>query len=109
MTLQSKKFQRRKEDFTCEHCGAQVIGDGYTNHCPECLWSKHVDDAPGDRLSTCNGPMPPVDLLTEKNEDILTHRCQTCGHIKRNKTSKQDNSDALIKLAVVLAKQRAVK
>ena len=24
-------------------------GNGYTNHCPKCLWSKHVDINPGDR------------------------------------------------------------
>ncbi|MEK7158524.1 MAG: RNHCP domain-containing protein, partial [Patescibacteria group bacterium] len=45
----SRTFQRRVEDFTCESCGAQVTGDGYTNHCPQCLVSKHVDVYPGDR------------------------------------------------------------
>ncbi|MFA6992594.1 MAG: RNHCP domain-containing protein, partial [Candidatus Gracilibacteria bacterium] len=38
-----KRFSRTIEDFVCEKCGAKVKGDGYTNHCPKCLWSKHVD------------------------------------------------------------------
>jgi hypothetical protein len=68
-----------------------------------------VDDAPGDRLSTCHGLMSPVDLLTEKNEDILTHRCQTCGHTKRNRVANRDNREVLIALAVTLAKQKAAR
>ncbi len=109
MVLQSKKFQRRKEDFTCGHCGAQVVGDGYTNHCPECLWSMHVDVDPGDRLATCDGLMPPIDFLTVKNEDILTHKCQVCGHTKRNRVAKRDNRDTLYAFAVALAKRRAAR
>jgi len=50
-----KKFQKKKEDFKCEKCGREVIGTGYTNHCPDCLWSKHVDVNPGDRQSKCLG------------------------------------------------------
>ena len=42
-------FTRKVEDFTCEHCGREVHGNGYTNHCPHCLHSKHVDVNPGDR------------------------------------------------------------
>src|SRR3989338_8156335 len=45
----SRRFQRTKEDFTCERCGFFVRGSGYTNHCPQCLWSKHVDVNPGNR------------------------------------------------------------
>ncbi|MFN2146641.1 MAG: RNHCP domain-containing protein, partial [Anaerolineales bacterium] len=42
MNLEGPKFQRRIEYFICEHCGAEVSGVGFTNHCPVCLWSKHV-------------------------------------------------------------------
>lgn len=38
-----KNFTRVIEDFICENCGTEVKGNGYTNHCPKCLWSKHVD------------------------------------------------------------------
>ena len=33
-------FTKKIEDFTCDHCGYNVKGKGYTNHCPKCLWSK---------------------------------------------------------------------
>ena len=40
--------------FNCEHCGKEVLplSDGsYRNHCPYCLYSKHVDIVLGDRLN----------------------------------------------------------
>jgi len=49
MLLPEKKFQKRIENFTCEKCGLFVKGTGYTDHCPNCLWSKHMDINPGDR------------------------------------------------------------
>ncbi|HCR42265.1 TPA: hypothetical protein DIV45_02815, partial [Patescibacteria group bacterium] len=41
--MDRKNFIRTKEDFTCENCGHRVKGSGYTNHCPKCLYSQHVD------------------------------------------------------------------
>jgi hypothetical protein len=46
---QGRRFQRTIEDFECERCRMLVTGSGFTNHCPACLWSKHVDVHPGDR------------------------------------------------------------
>ena len=60
--MTARSFQRRIENFVCEHCGEKVIGDGYTNHCPKCLWSKHVDVNPGDRMAHCGGMMKPEAL-----------------------------------------------
>jgi len=97
--MAAKGFQRKKEDFLCEHCGSKVVGNGYTNHCPSCLWSKHVDMHPGDRASVCGGMMPPVNLILEGKETILTHRCEKCGYEKRNKTAPNDSSDAIIALS----------
>ncbi len=92
-------FTRTIEDFVCGHCGAKVEGNGYTNHCPICLWSKHVDINPGDRAETCGGMMKPVAVKLDHGEYILTHRCEICGATKRNKTVKPDNFDAIISLA----------
>lgn len=92
-----KKFQKKVEDFTCERCGKEVKGSGYTNHCPACLWSKHVDVNPGDREATCGGMMKPVKLVSEEGEFIITHRCEKCGHEKRNKLSKLDDFDEAIR------------
>lgn len=94
-----KKFQRRIEDFTCEHCGEQVKGNGYTNHCPKCLWSKHVDVNPGDRAAECGGLMIPVDLTVKGDGYILLHTCLTCGHVRRNKTTPEDSMEAIISLS----------
>ncbi len=97
-----KQFTRTIEDFVCEHCGFQVKGNGYTNHCPNCLWSKHVDINPGDRQAICGGLMEPVGVEIRSGEYILTHQCQKCGIKKKNKTVESDNFEALIKLSKAL-------
>ena len=94
----SQTFIKTTEDFTCEHCGAKVVGDGYTNHCPICLWSKHVDIHPGDRASDCLGLMRPVSFVKKGEEIILTHRCEKCGHEKANKLSAGDELAVLTDL-----------
>lgn len=91
-----KRFQRTIEHFTCEICDRHIEGDGYTNHCPHCLWSKHVDVHPGDRQAECGGMMKPVDVETEKGNQIITHECVECGHRKRNSASWNDKFDALL-------------
>lgn len=97
--MDTKKFQRNIEDFTCEHCGKEVKGSGYTNHCPYCLWSKHVDINPGDRAETCQGIMEPV--ATEQKGDmiILVHKCQTCRQLKKNKMNENDSFEQMLEIA----------
>ncbi len=95
----ARKCQRRIEDFVCEHCGKQVSGSGYTNHCPYCLWSKHVDVNPGDRDASCQGLMEPVGVEVEGGAYRIIHRCTRCGLEKRNKTAVDDDFDVLIELA----------
>jgi hypothetical protein len=96
--VESRKFIRRPEDFDCLHCGATVLGDGYTNHCPRCLWSLHVDIQPGDRESDCGGAMEPVGALYEGGRTIVVQRCQACGHTRRNKTARNDSRNAVLAL-----------
>ncbi len=93
-----KRFQKNVENFTCQNCTRSVEGDGYTNHCPYCLWSKHVDVNPGDRQSTCEGMMRPIDAQVEKGEYIVTHKCEACGHQKRNKTNWRDSFEKLVEV-----------
>lgn len=93
-----KRFQKRVEDFTCTHCGREVSGDGYTNHCPACLQSRHVDINPGDRQSACGGLMEPV-RLEGSGDFSIVHRCGVCGAEKRNKVSAQDDRAAILALA----------
>lgn len=92
----SQAFQRTTEDFVCEHCGQTVKGSGYTNHCSACLWSKHVDEFPGDRSAYCGGMMKPTSIEIEKGGFVISHKCTVCGYVKRNKTAKDDNLDAVI-------------
>ncbi len=98
-----KRFTRTIEDFTCEHCGFKVKGTGYTNHCPKCLWSKHVDINPGDRANNCGGMMKPTHLEIDHGEYVITHICEKCGYGKKNKASKNDDFDKLLELAKTLA------
>ena len=94
-----KSFVKTIEDFNCAHCGAVVRGNRYTNHCPQCLWSKHVDNNPGDRAATCGGMMKPVAIEPDGNRFVITHKCEVCGKIKRQKTADNDDIDAIIKLS----------
>ncbi|MDR3642567.1 MAG: RNHCP domain-containing protein [Candidatus Doudnabacteria bacterium] len=98
-------FTRTIEDFTCGHCGTKVKGNGFTNHCPKCLWSKHVDFFPGDRQNTCGGLMEPVGLELRKKQYHLTHQCQKCGELTHCKTVDSDSIEALTKLSETLAKK----
>jgi len=92
-------FVRRKEDFVCEHCGAQVAGTGYTNHCPKCLWSKHVDVDPGDRAESCGGMMEPIALEGSTPHYRIVHRCEKCEAVRRVDVSEQDDPGGLIALS----------
>lgn len=94
-----KHFIRKKEDFVCQICGNIIKGSGYTNHCPKCLWSKHVDlEIPGDRASACNGMMEPFLVETKKGCYYLLHRCQKCGKTMRNKTNPQDSFEKILEI-----------
>lgn len=104
-----KKFNRNIEDFTCENCGTEVHGNGYTNHCPNCLFSKHVDINPGDRSAECGGLMEPVGLEIKNGEYIIIHRCKKCGFMRKNKTSLDDNFETVLNLSKKLAGQTAKK
>jgi len=95
----SKKFQRNIEDFICEKCGKEVMGNGYTNHCPACLWSKHVDNNPGDRENLCGGLMEPMTAYFESGEWIIIQKCQKCGVEKKIKATKEDYLDSILKIA----------
>lgn len=95
----AKHFSRQIEDFVCGHCGRDVKGNGYTNHCPDCLWSKHVDINPGDRAATCGGLMAPISVEQKGGDYIITHKCEVCAHTKPNKTTIDDDFSMIVELA----------
>ena len=94
----SQTFIKQPEDFSCEHCGERVVGDGYTNHCPRCLWSKHVDENPGDRAAACGGLMPPVGYGARGGGFAVIHTCEKCGRQKSNQLAPNDDLAPLIGL-----------
>jgi hypothetical protein len=96
--MPAKKFQRKIEDFICEKCGTKNIGNGFTNHCSNCLWSKHVDINPGDRAETCGGMMQPVKIDFEKGKYFINFVCTKCGIHKRKIVERGDNFDAVIEI-----------
>ena len=92
-------FKRTKEDFVCEHCDIHVQGTGYTNHCPKCLWSKHVDASPGDRAAACGGAMRPLRVEGTTPNYRIVHECERC-HIRRiNAADARDSIEALLAIA----------
>lgn len=98
LMTQSKRFQRHIENFNCDYCGTIVHGDGYTNHCPNCFYSKHVDLHPGDRLAVCNGLMPPVAIESRHGQWVIVQQCVQCNKVMSNRLHKNDSIDKLIEL-----------
>jgi len=89
-------FIARQEPFTCEHCGNAVepLEHGsYRNHCPVCLWSKHVDhEGPGDRASLCLGLMAPIGLTHGgKKGWSIVHQCAICQKTIPNRAAPDDD------------------
>jgi DNA-directed RNA polymerase subunit RPC12/RpoP len=92
-------FVRRVEDFVCVHCGKHVSGNGYTDHCTSCLWSKHVDVNPGDRQATCGGMMKPIGVEPKGDGYRIQYRCTRCGYTRYNRSAKDDNIEAILAVA----------
>ncbi len=93
-------------DFTCINCKKTVSstapGTKNRNHCPFCLASRHVDIEIGDRQSMCKGVMPAVaKMLKPDGEEVLVHKCSTCGIIRKNRVAGDDDFSAVESLEVV--------
>ena len=97
--MDTRKFQRTFEDFTCENCGQAAKGDGYTDHCPVCLWSKHVDINPGDRQADCKGLMQPIGIELKHGETRIVYQCVKCQHRHKVKKAENDNLEKIIELS----------
>jgi hypothetical protein len=91
-------FIRKKEDFTCEFCGNEVVGNGFTNHCPVCLYSKHVDIDPGDRAERCSGLMKPIRIEGTQKKYLIVLKCVLCGFERKNSVHKEDSIDKILEI-----------
>lgn len=99
--MENRVFTKIDEEFTCNNCGNKVEKLGYTcrDHCPTCLYSKHVDINPGDRAEDCHGDLEPISVeLSSKKGYVIIYKCKKCGTIRKNKAADDDDMDLIIKL-----------
>lgn len=101
----SNSPERDQNGFICNHCGKfiplRAPGTKHRNHCPWCLWSKHVSLKEHDRKSQCHGLMKPIGISTQNDgEWALIHRCIKCGVIRTNRIAGDDDEMMLLCLAL---------
>ena len=93
------------DSFRCRNCRLDVSVDApgtqHRNHCPNCLWSRHLDVTPGDRRADCGSSMEPIAVhVRGDGEWALVHRCGGCRTIHLNRIAGDDNPLPLLRLAV---------
>jgi hypothetical protein len=108
-----KNFTDINRDFKCIHCrnfvsaGYLLAGVNNRNHCPYCLWSRHMDlFKAGDRMSACKGPMEPIGLAMKRSykkymstsggELMLAHLCTECEQISINRIAADDDTQGIM-------------
>lgn len=106
----SSSGERRhaSDGFTCIHCKRPVSGSAWgtqhRNHCPACLFSRHVDEQVGDRQSPCRREMTPIGIEVRtrqhSGEWSIIHRCAGCGVIRVNRIAGDDSERSLLALAL---------
>ena len=96
-----KRFNMIDENFICENCGKEVSVLGYTarDHCPHCLYSKHVDIMPGDRANPCLGLLEPIKIEKFKNTYKIIYKCEKCNDLHKNIMANDDNMNLIIELS----------
>lgn len=105
----------KQADFVCKQCGylvsvdAEYSGVINRNHCPYCLYSRHVDwRAAGDRLSACKAVMQPIGLTIKQQrkrygqplqgELMLVHQCRECRTLSINRLAADDDVGAVLRV-----------
>ena len=96
-----KKFNMIDENFICDNCGKKVTKLCYTarDHCNFCLYSKHVDINPGDRMNTCKGLLKPIGLEKYKDSYKIIYQCEKCHQMHKNIMASDDNMDLIINIS----------
>lgn len=101
----SSRTRERPSAFRCQNChievGVRAPGTSHRNHCPNCLYSLHLDDhRPGDRAAECGARMEPISIAVRgAGEWVLIHRCLGCDELSSNRTAADDNPLLLVRLA----------
>ena len=96
-----KRFNMIDEDFTCLNCGKQVSKLNYTarDHCPNCLYSIHVDILPGDRKNNCHGLLKPIGIEKYRDTYKIVYQCLKCHQIHKNIMANDDDMNLVIELS----------
>ena len=89
-------FIMKNESFLCENCWKKISKHptgSARNHCPFCLYSKHLDkEFPWDRKSECHSIMKPTGIDYKKNKGwMIEHTCQKCDKKILNKIAEDDD------------------
>ena len=89
------------ESFICEHCGKEVSKLEYSarDHCPYCLYSKHVDINPGDRANPCKGLLKPIDIEKFKDTYKIIYKCNKCNEYHKNIIATDDDMNVIIDIS----------
>lgn len=97
-----KLFNKLDESFICEHCEKQVEKLNYSSrdHCPYCLYSKHVDINPGDRANNCKGLLKPIGVEKFKETFKIIYKCNKCDELHKNIMANDDDFNEIIKLSI---------
>lgn len=101
--MEDKKFKNLDEGFICENCSKEVSSLKYTSrdHCPFCLYSKHVDINPGDRKCDCKGLLIPTGIEKYKNTYKIIYKCNKCKITHKNIMANDDDMNEIIKYSVI--------
>lgn len=93
-----KRFNMIDEEFICENCGRKIKKLNYSarDHCNYCLYSKHVDIMPGDRLNTCLGLLKPIGIEKYKNTYKIIYKCEKCHQEHKNIMADDDDFNEII-------------
>lgn len=96
-----KNFSKLDEEFICENCNKKVSKLNYTSrdHCPYCLYSKHVDIYPGDRANECKGLLVPVGIEKFKDTYKIIYKCKECNELHKNIVAKDDDFNEIINIS----------
>ena len=89
------------EGFICDNCGRKVEKLNYTarDHCPYCLYSKHVDILPGDRSNKCRGLLVPIGIEKYKNTYKIIYRCEKGRELHKTIIANDDDFNKIIELS----------
>lgn len=86
------------DTFACAWCGLTVSaygpGGARREHCPSCLYARHVSES-------CQGRMSPIAVAVPRAGDWrVIHRCVRCDELTSHPVCGDDNQLVLMRIAV---------